>query len=89
MKAVIDARPWLKDPLAIRKPWSDDDYNLAEHGFGKNLVFGIMWDDGLIMPHPPITRGLEIVKKALTDAGHQGKWDVAMWYNIQIPLNSN
>ncbi|KAJ3910090.1 general amidase [Lentinula edodes] len=71
MKAVIDARPWLKDPLAVRKRWSDDEYNLADHGNGKNLCFAIMWDDGLVVPHPPIIRGLEVVKKALLNAGHK------------------
>ncbi|KAJ3998567.1 amidase signature domain-containing protein [Lentinula boryana] len=71
MKTVIDARPWLKDPLAVRKRWSDDEYNLADHGNGQNLCFAIMWDDGMIVPHPPIIRGLEIVKKALLDAGHK------------------
>ena len=42
MKAVIDARPWLKDPLAVRKRWSDDEYNLVDHGLGKNLCFAIL-----------------------------------------------
>lgn len=73
MKAVIDARPWLKDPLAVRKRWSDDEYNLVDHGNGKNLCFAIMWDDGLVVPHPPIIRGLEVVKKALLNAGHEGE----------------
>ncbi|KAJ3760549.1 general amidase [Lentinula raphanica] len=71
MKTVIDAQPWLKDPLAVRKRWSDDEYNLADHGNGENLCFAIMWDDGIIVPHPPIIRGLEMVKKALLDAGHK------------------
>jgi len=71
MKAVAGARPWLKDPLVVRKPWNDDEYNLVEHGLGRKLCFAIMWDDGLIVPHPPIIRGLQIVKKALLDAGHE------------------
>ncbi|KIK70773.1 hypothetical protein GYMLUDRAFT_32823 [Collybiopsis luxurians FD-317 M1] len=70
MKAVIDARPWLKDPLAVRKRWSDDEYNLADHGGGKQMCFAILWEDGIVRPHPPIIRGLEMVKKALLDAGH-------------------
>ncbi|KIK70774.1 hypothetical protein GYMLUDRAFT_254100 [Collybiopsis luxurians FD-317 M1] len=70
MKAVIDARPWLKDPLAVRKRWSEDEYNLADHGGGKQMCFAILWDDGIVRPHPPIIRGLETVKKALLDAGH-------------------
>jgi amidase len=72
MKAVIDQKPWLNDPLALRKSWDDDAYLLAEHGYGKKLCFAIMWDDGITVPHPPIVRGLELTKGALIAAGHKG-----------------
>lgn len=71
MKSVIDQKPWLKDPLAIRKPWSEDEYQLVDHGNGKKLCFAILWDDGEVRPHPPIIRGLEETKKALLAAGHE------------------
>lgn len=73
MKAVIDAKPWRKDPLVLRKPWDQASYELVEHGNGRGLVFGIIWHDGNVLPHPPIIRALEIVKSALTAAGHRGK----------------
>ncbi|KAH7928245.1 general amidase [Leucogyrophana mollusca] len=71
MKAVIERQPWLKDPLAVRKKWDEAEYNLVDHGAGKQLCFAIMWDDKHIAPHPPITRGLKLVKHALSAAGHQ------------------
>ncbi|KAG0694762.1 general amidase [Suillus ampliporus] len=71
MKAIVDAKPWLKDPLAVRKKWHEDEYNLADHGFGKDLCFAIMWDDGVVVPHPPIRRSLEVTKAALKNAGHK------------------
>ncbi|KAG0695939.1 general amidase [Suillus ampliporus] len=71
MKAVANAKPWLKDPLAVRKKWDEDEYNLADHGSGKDLCFAIMWDDGVVVPHPPIRRSLEITKAALQKAGHK------------------
>ncbi|KAJ7492390.1 general amidase [Mycena latifolia] len=70
-KAVISQQPWLKDPLVIRKRWSEDEYNLIDHGKGEKLCFAIMWDNGVIVPHPPVRRGLEITKNALLAAGHQ------------------
>ncbi|KAJ7040376.1 general amidase [Mycena alexandri] len=70
-KAVLSERPWLKDAMVIRKPWSEEEYKLVEHGNGGKLCFAIMWDDGVIAPHPPIRRGLEITKNALLAAGHQ------------------
>ncbi|OAX34389.1 general amidase [Rhizopogon vinicolor AM-OR11-026] len=71
MKAVVDTKPWLKDPLAVRKKWDEDEYNLVDHGSGKNLCFGIIWDDGHVVPHPPIRRALEMTKTALEKAGHK------------------
>jgi len=72
MKAVVNSKPWLKDPLAVRKKWNEDEYNLVDHGSGKNLCFGIMWDDGCVIPQPPTRRALEMTKLALEKAGHKG-----------------
>ena len=80
MKAVVNSKPWLKDPLAVRKKWNEDEYNLADHGSGKNLCFGIMWDDGVVVPHPPIKRALEMTKSALEKAGHKG-------FFVEVSLN--
>lgn len=71
MKAVIDSKPWLKDPLVVRKKWDEDEYKLEDHGRGKGLVFGICWDNGVKVPHPPIIRALEMTKAALEAAGHK------------------
>lgn len=72
MKAVIELEPWKKYPLAIRKKWDEDSYRLKEHGEGRNLCFGVIWDNGMIVPTPPIRRGLEITKRALEAKGHKG-----------------
>ncbi|KAI5116423.1 hypothetical protein M0805_001386 [Coniferiporia weirii] len=68
-KAVIDSEPWRKDPLAIRKAWDEDAYQLKEHGNGKDLCFAIMWNNGCVLPHPPIRRALEETKRALEAKG--------------------
>ncbi|CAL1717065.1 unnamed protein product [Somion occarium] len=70
MQAVISAKPWLKDPLAIRKKWDDEAYALVEHGGGQKLCFGLLWNDGETVPHTPVIRALEITKAALLAAGH-------------------
>ena len=61
-KAIIDARPWDHDPLAIRKAWSDEEYRLVEHGGGKALCFAILWDNNVVKLHPPLIRAMNIVK---------------------------
>jgi len=75
MQAVIGSKPWLRDPLSSRKHWNEDEYRLVEHGGGKKLTFGILWNDGVTVPHPPIIRALEMTREALTAAGH----DVIDW----------
>ncbi|KAI0762463.1 amidase signature domain-containing protein [Fomes fomentarius] len=71
-KAIIDARPWRKDPLCVRKDWSEREYALGDHGGrGSQMCFAIMWDNGVIKPHPPLMRALNIVKEALEKAGHR------------------
>ncbi|KAF9452079.1 amidase signature enzyme [Macrolepiota fuliginosa MF-IS2] len=81
MKNVISREPWQYDPLATRKRWSEEDYNLTEHGGGKQLCFAVLWDDGYIRPHPPVLRGLEMTKSALIRAGHK----VINWKPVRHP----
>ncbi|KAL4244286.1 amidase family protein [Abortiporus biennis] len=70
-KSIIDAKPWSKDPLAVRKEWSDKEYSLEYHGGGIGLCIGMMWDNDVIKPHPPLVRAMELTKKALEAAGHK------------------
>ncbi|KAF8838796.1 amidase [Paxillus ammoniavirescens] len=69
-KAIIDARPWDRDPLAVRKVWNEGEYRLMEHGGGKEMCFAIMWDNEVVKPHPPLIRAMRIVKQALEKEGH-------------------
>ncbi|KAG6382122.1 general amidase [Boletus reticuloceps] len=79
MEAVIKAKPWLRDPLAVRKKWDEAEYQLKDRDNGRKLCFAIMWDDGVCVPHPPITRALKRVQEVLTNAGH----NVIAWYPIE------
>jgi amidase len=73
MKAMVDAKPWISDPLALRLPWNEDAYRLADHGGeGGKLCFAILWDDGVCKPMPPYTRALHETKQVLEAAGHTG-----------------
>ena len=82
MQAVIGQKPWLKDPLSMRKHWDENEYRLVEHGGGQKLVFGILWNDGHAVPHPPITRALKITRGALIAAGHDGRYRIIDLANI-------
>ncbi len=80
MQAVMAAQPWRLDPLALRQPWGQDEYNLIDHGGpdGK-LVFALQWDDGCVKPNPPYQRALGMTKGALEAAGHT----VVDWVSYQ------
>jgi len=73
VKAMMDANPWDRDPLTPRIPWNEGKYLLEDHGKGERLCFGMMWDDGVCKPQPPILRAMEETKQALLAAGHEGK----------------
>ena len=78
-KAVVDARPWRKDPLCVRKEWSEREYALGDHGGrGGRMCFAVMWDNGVVKPHPPLVRAMEIAKRALEAAGHEGVYLLAI-----------
>ncbi|KZT35454.1 amidase [Sistotremastrum suecicum HHB10207 ss-3] len=79
-KAVLDAKPWTKDPLCFKKSWDEAGYQLAEHGNGKSLCFAMLWDNGVIKPHPPMYRAMKMVKAALEAAGHKVVVD---WVNYK------
>lgn len=88
MKAIIGQQPWLLDPLCIRKKWDDDAYSLSEHGGGSQLCFGFMWNDGVVVPHPPVERAMRLTKAALEAAGHKGTYIYIylMWHTRTCPL---
>lgn len=64
MKSVLDAKPWLDDPCLVPMPWRDEDNNDESVG-SKKLKIGILWDDGIVKPHPPISRALKSVVERL------------------------
>ena len=63
MNTVIAAKPWLVESSLIPFPWRDQETYLGK-GPGKKLKVGVIWDDGVVKPHPPIIRALkEVVDK--------------------------
>lgn len=59
MKAQMAAKPWDFDTTAIPMPWNERE---AEKNT-KRLKIGVIWDDGVVRPAPPVTVRLMIVRK--------------------------
>ena len=66
---VIGAQPWLHDPKCLPIPWRSID-------LPKKLRIGVMWNDNIVRPTPPVTRALRDTVDKLKAAGHElVDWD--------------
>ena len=57
MKTVLDAEPWFYEPGLIRCPWR---VGMEDHTFSttRKLKLAVMWHDGVVKPHPPVSHAL-------------------------------
>lgn len=63
MKTILTAKPWLLDPSLVPFAWRDRHSHLETRN-GKKLKVGVMWNDEVVLPHPPVRRALrEVVEK--------------------------
>jgi amidase len=67
IKTVLQAEPWFKDPKCIELPWRSEHVDMVK---GRPLNIGLIKWDHLIMPHPPVQRGIRLVEQALKSQGH-------------------
>lgn len=67
MKTLIDQKPWLTDPSLVSFPWRETKTSsLLRTVEGKRkLKIGIMRDDGVVKPHPPILSAMDRLTSAL------------------------
>ncbi|OAQ96063.1 hypothetical protein LLEC1_03506 [Akanthomyces lecanii] len=78
LSALISTKPWVRDPNVVPMPWrSDIEKSTLERAdsMGKAtgkpaLKLGILYNDGFMTPHPPIARGLGMLRDAVKKAGH-------------------
>ena len=68
MRSLIGLKPWELDHRCCPIPWREDAYNEA---LSRPLVIGVLVDDGVARPHPPVTRVLRQAVQALQSAGHE------------------
>lgn len=61
---AIAGQPWLHDPRCIELPW-------RKPPVPSKLKVGVMWNDGIVTPSPPVARALKITVNALKNSGHE------------------
>ncbi|RDW62532.1 hypothetical protein BP5796_10834 [Coleophoma crateriformis] len=66
LSAQLLAEPWNYDMSCNPMPWRTVEAERPK----KKLVFGLILDDGVVRPTPPVTRALQIVTDAIQKRGH-------------------
>jgi Asp-tRNA(Asn)/Glu-tRNA(Gln) amidotransferase A subunit family amidase len=79
MKTLIDATPWVDEPALIPMPWRTVE-------LPQKLKIAVMWDDKVVLPHPPVISALRTIAQRLMNAGvevvdwkpysHDRAWDI-------------
>ncbi|KAJ1302589.1 hypothetical protein OPQ81_002906 [Rhizoctonia solani] len=62
---------WTLEHQVLNIPWNQSVAQSRGEGLPKRLVIGILSDDGVVAPHPPITDRLQKTRAALLAAGHE------------------
>ncbi len=68
-RAMLHYEPWLVEPPLLEIPWRQDVVDGV--GIPDKLSIAILWDDGVVRPHPPILDALKRTKDALVHDGHE------------------
>ena len=77
VKSLLTQEPWLYDPMVLEIPWRDDheqqilDRLNAKQSEASKLAFGIMRNDGVVTPQPPVRRAMDIIEDTLKQIGHK------------------
>ncbi|KAI1765412.1 amidase [Hypoxylon sp. FL1150] len=72
MKELIQLEPWKLDARCAPVPWRAEIY---EEFKLKPLTIGVLADDGVVRPHPPMSRVLQSLVRNLELNGH----DIVEW----------
>ncbi|OTB01073.1 hypothetical protein M426DRAFT_14791 [Hypoxylon sp. CI-4A] len=72
MRELVRMQPWELDARCAPIPWRDE---IVEQFRSEPLTIGVLTDDGVVRPHPPITRVLLSLIEKLREAGH----DIVEW----------
>ncbi|CAG8249637.1 unnamed protein product [Penicillium salamii] len=70
-KSLLSTKPWLQDPYVLPNPWRAELQFDLDKEPNYTPAFGLLLDDGLVTPHPPIARALRMIKKAMEEEGYQ------------------
>ena len=72
VQSILSTQPWARDPRVVEIPWRADHYDaVTSKARAGGLVFGILLNDGVVTPSPPVIRALKEAKACLEATGHE------------------
>ncbi|KAH7024862.1 amidase [Microdochium trichocladiopsis] len=80
MRVIMQAEAWRYDPAAVGVPWVGGNAVEAVAEKTKKVRIGVMLEDGVFTPAPPVRRGLRMVMDKL--AGHTDRIELVP---IELP----
>ncbi|KAJ5463316.1 Amidasefungi [Penicillium sp. IBT 31633x] len=76
MESLLASHPWNLDPYTVPIPWRKE---LAAPPANRKLRLGVVFDDGVVKPQPPVARAMRETVDALRAAGHEViEWDTSL-----------
>ncbi|KAK4689565.1 amidase, partial [Tremellales sp. Uapishka_1] len=66
ISTILASEPWKLDPTNAGMPWRPSEVTWIG---GDKPRIGVMWDDGVVKPQPPMRRALEVAVSKLREAG--------------------
>ncbi len=72
IKSLLDQNPWLQDPLVHEIPWRESEERTINDLITKrSLSFGVMLSDGIVTPHPPVQRAMDMTVNMVRQLCHK------------------
>lgn len=68
-RVMLQYEAWLLESAVFEIPWRTEI--VRGETLPKKLCYAMLWDDGVVRPHPPLIREMRRVKRALEAAGHE------------------
>ncbi|KAF7713053.1 Acetamidase [Penicillium ucsense] len=71
LTSVLEQEPWKYDSKVVPMPWRSAEEETIKRKLEGGLNLAYYSCDGVVMPHPPILRGIETVVSTLKKHGHK------------------
>ena len=71
-RAVLNSQTWLQDPKVVPMPWREDVYQKV---LNQRLKIGLIINDGIVEPQPPVKRAVQEAAALFRNAGHE----IVLW----------